>query len=246
MIEKKELVAFLDELLKPSDFIDSTYNGLQVDGKDSIETISFAVDSSLSVFEKAEDFLITHHGLIWGGLKNINSFYKKRIFQLLKNEINLYVSHLPLDFHPEIGNNVSLIKFLDISRKFEIIKNTGILVFFNKEIELQELIEIVKKKINPLTRFYNFNNKKLSEIFISTGAISRNILETLANNGIKNILTGEASSENTFYYLLKEYEINIILAGHYQTEIFGLLSLQEVLKKEFKEKVKYNFIDMPY
>ncbi len=246
MIYRKDLVDFLDELLKPVEFVDSTYNGLQVEGKNNIETISLAVDSSLSVFEKAKDFLITHHALIWGGIKQINSFYKKRIFELLKNDTNLYVSHLPLDFHPETGNNISLLKTLDISENYEFLKNSGILAFLKKEMNYNELLETVKQKVNPSARAYNFSNNKVKELFISTGAISRNIIEQLANIGIKNILTGEASSESTFYYLLKEYEMNIILAGHYQTEIFGLLSLMEFLKKEFNNSVNFNFIDMPY
>ncbi len=251
MLSRKEVVEFLDNLLKPNQYVDSTLNGLQVEGKEVIENIYFSVDSSLSTFELASDFLIVHHGLIWNGIKNINNFYKKRFSILFNKDINLYVSHMPLDFNEEIGNNISLIKQLNfksigVDFTYNFIENLGVIVNFYNIFSLSKLFELVKEKINPLSRIYNFNTKDIDHLFVCSGAISRGMLEKLAEIGICNILTGEASSESTFFYILKEYEMNLILAGHYHTEVFGLLALKEMMEKEFKNHVYLNFIDLPH
>ena len=77
------------------------------------------MDSSLEIFKEASkrkaDLILVHHGLIWGGLKNIRGLVKERISYLFRKDISLYAAHLPLDMHPEIGNNIGLVKILDLS-----------------------------------------------------------------------------------------------------------------------------------
>ncbi len=249
MILRNELVQFLDELLQPANFEDTTFNGLQIEGNEKVSKVGFSVDSSMDVFETAFrlncDFLIVHHGLIWGGLKNINSINRKRLKFLLENDINLYVSHLPLDFHPEIGNNVSILKELGFE-KIEVLEKLGAVGNIINSIDTIELLEITKQKINPLAYSLSFYSKPQNKLFVSTGAVSRNLIEKIFNMGIKTLLTGEAMGESTFYYILKEFEMNIIFAGHYQTEIFGLLSLNKLMENKFSNKLQYAFIDLPH
>ncbi|MGC8765428.1 MAG: Nif3-like dinuclear metal center hexameric protein [Brevinematia bacterium] len=249
MLLRNELVSFLDNLLQPSAYEDTTFNGLQVEGCEKIEKVGFAVDSSMDVFraafESGCDFLVVHHGLIWGSLKNVASINRERLKLLLQNEMNLYVSHLPLDFHPEIGNNISILRVLGM-RKADFLPELGIAGYVNEPLTVDELLNSIKLKINPESHSISFFCGPQNIFFVSTGAISRGIVEKIHNTGIKTIITGEANGESTFYYLLKEFEMNIIFAGHYHTEVFGLLELKRLIEKSFEGKIETIFIDLPH
>ncbi|MCD6140932.1 MAG: Nif3-like dinuclear metal center hexameric protein, partial [Thermococcus sp.] len=107
MVNRDEIVNFLDEYLNVLAFPDKSRNGLQVEGKEEVEKIAFAVDACMDTFIKARafgaDMLIVHHGLIWGGIEYVRGLVQKRLKFLLENELNLYAAHLPLDLHPEVG-----------------------------------------------------------------------------------------------------------------------------------------------
>jgi len=120
-IPLKKLVSFLDRELALSEFPkDDSMNGLQVEGGKTVRKVGLAVDACACVFRDAArkniDFLLVHHGLIWGGLRAVSGIAKTRIQLLLGNDISLYACHLPLDWHPVYGNNAQLLKHLQLKK----------------------------------------------------------------------------------------------------------------------------------
>ena len=120
-IPLKRLVGFLDDTLDVASFKrDSSLNGLQVEGRSRVGRVTLAVDaceeSILQAIRSRSDMLIVHHGLFWGGPVPITGITAKRLSLLLGRGISLYAAHLPLDCHPEIGNNALLASALGIDR----------------------------------------------------------------------------------------------------------------------------------
>ena len=114
MPTRDELVTYLDELLDINGVSDHSMNGLQVQGAKQVTKVGLATDAALATYQKAADakceMLLVHHGIIWGGLKYITGRNYDHLSYLIRNDLNLYAAHLPLDMHPEVGNNALLAK----------------------------------------------------------------------------------------------------------------------------------------
>lgn len=116
------LVGWLDELLHTQQisklYRDPSLNGLQVEGDEQVTQVGAAVDAALATIERARelgvDFLIVHHGLFWGGQYPVVGTHKRRLEALLRGGVSLYASHLPLDLHPEVGNNAVIAQKLGL------------------------------------------------------------------------------------------------------------------------------------
>jgi putative NIF3 family GTP cyclohydrolase 1 type 2 len=120
MIAQNHLTTYLDEYLKTDQIEDSCWNGLQIEGKKDISKLAIAVDAGQEVFKQATqaqaDYLIVHHGHFWKSANpSLAGWQKKRLQPLLDSHISLYASHLPLDRHEEVGNNVLLLKLIGAS-----------------------------------------------------------------------------------------------------------------------------------
>src|SRR5512135_3075170 len=115
-ISRDELVAYLDEYLQVGEAKDWGENGLQVEGADQVRRLAFAVDASLAAISSATSagagILIVHHGLFWGKTLRIVGAHRRRVKALLDANCSLYAVHLPLDRHPEVGNNAELARLL--------------------------------------------------------------------------------------------------------------------------------------
>ena len=115
-MKRDELVSYLDEYLQVRAIEDSSNNGLQVGGVDQVTRLAFAVDASLATFEAARgaraQMLVVQHGLFWSKSIMVTGIHLHRIQTLLDGGLSLYASHLPLDFHVEVGNNATLARWL--------------------------------------------------------------------------------------------------------------------------------------
>lgn len=247
MVKRDELAATLDEILTPELFEDSTYNGLQIEGKEEIEKVGFAVDSCLEVFQDAAkqkcDLLITHHGLIWGSWKRIGGNSKARLQTLLKNGISLYVSHLPLDAHPEYGNNARIISALG-GECLEPFNRVGFFTEFDYALEIKELKDRIQTSINDDLRSMEYGPKETKKIAVCSGSLRPSAVSEALWKGADTIISGEGSSDSLFYYTAKEEKLNIFFAGHYATETFGVKALQELIESRYKS-LKTVFLDHP-
>jgi dinuclear metal center YbgI/SA1388 family protein len=247
-VRLRKLVAFLDQELALSEFPkDESINGLQVEGRAAVEKIGVAVDACEYVFEKAAqkgvDFLIVHHGLIWGGIRAIRGVLMKRIKTLMDSGISLYACHLPLDWHPKYGNNVQILKRLSVRRMGEFGEYHGKRIGYwgktAKALPLDEFRRRVDAAFNTKSLSMDFGRSVRNVGVVSGGGWSA--INDAEKYGIDTFLTGEPS--HSAYTLAEEMKINLIFSGHYATETVGVNAVGDMLGKRLGLKVE--FIDHP-
>ena len=242
MASRDEIVRFLDQVLEVKEVKDPYCpNGLQVEGKESVQKIGFAVDACQQTFEalQDQDMIITHHGLFWPSVKSIQGAMRKSLAYLFKNDINLYPVHLPLDVHAVYGNNVQLIKALgwQVEDRFDAVGWTAT----GDEVSVSQLHEKLEVVLGSPVRLLPFGSDTVSHIAVSSGGGSIGLLHSAMGVGAQALITGEAS--HPIYHATKELGINLLLAGHYATETWGVKSLMPLLEREFGVSTK--FVDFP-
>ena len=248
MIKRKDLEKYLNGLLNIYEFSDYGPNGLQIEGKEQVKKIAFAVSATKNSIEKAvhakADAMIVHHGLFWSfhGSKSLKGPFAKRVFPLVRNEINLFGYHLPLDAHPEIGNAATIAKKMGLQdlKPFGDYKGspTGVSGTFNTEIPAQELIakleEILQHKV-----LHADAEKKIKTMGIITGGANGE-WQLARRQGLDSYLTGEMSEHD--WHESQEAGIHMFAGGHNATERGGVLSLMENIQNKFSN-IETIFID---
>ncbi len=245
-MKRDELVHWLNDYLKIRDYSDPSLNGLQVEGKPEVNKVAVAVDSSLSTFEQAAelgaDMLIVHHGLFWGQVLPIAGMHKRRVAYLLECDISLYAAHIPLDAHPEVGNNWGLARLIGLSdlQGFGDWKGKAIGVkgTFPNPMGLRELANLIEQSLSQISggktteplMVHSGGSLEVRSLGIISGGASWEVV-TAANEGLDAFVTGEPRHE-TFYEAF-ERGINTMYAGHYMTETVGVNLLAEKLQAEF-------------
>ncbi len=249
-IERSEFDLFLKTLLKPELFDDYCPNGLQIEGKTGLNKVLFAVSATRESAEYAERIkacaLVVHHGLFWKfhGTKTLTGPFYKRVAPLLKNDINLFGYHLPLDAHPEVGNARSLANLLEMSelQPFGNYKGafTGIMGALPQEITGAELKQILEKKLSHSILYSNpRDNKKIKRIGIITGGANSEWREAY-KMGLDAYITGEMSEHD--YHESRESGIHMFAGGHHATEKFGIQSLMKRIQETYPE-LQCEFMD---
>jgi len=237
-----EIVDYLDEFLDIKNIQDSCKNGLEIEGKDEIKKIGFSVGACLESFQKAVsakcDLLIVHHGMFWGDIEYITDITYERVKHLIKNDIALYAAHLPLDIHPEVGNNVQLAKLLnlEIQNTFCKYRNMDVGIICKNDTDLDDLVKRIQKHF-PI-KYMKFNNLS-KKVGIITGSGGLGIKDAV-DKGCDTFITGEMRYID--YHPIKEYGINIIYGGHYATEVWGLKALMDHIQKKFN--IDCEFLDL--
>ncbi len=237
-IRRDDLVAFLDGYLHIADIPDASPNGLQVQGADRVSRIAYAVDASLQTIRAATrdraDFLIVHHGLWWGRHEQIVGVMHKRVSALIKNSLSLYAAHLPLDCHPEVGNNVELSRLLGlrVEERFGEYKGTliGVIAAPPRAQRRDAFVASVEKALEAPAQTLPFGPDKVRRIAVVSGA-GGSLVEAAARAGCDTLLTGE-TSHAAFHYA-REAGINVVFAGHYASETVGLLALERHIRSQF-------------
>lgn len=250
MIPRDELTSFLDELLDIDIFSDYGPNGLQIEGKENIETIAFAVsatrDSVAKAAAKGADALIVHHGLFWKfhGVRAIKGAFAKRVKPLIQNEINLFGYHLPLDAHIEVGNAAALAKKLDLKElaPFGDRKGAplGVKGRFAAPVGPGDLKNRLEKILAHSVIHSSPSSKEIASIGIITGGANSEWIEA-QNQGLDAYLTGEISEHD--WHEAKEGDVHFFAGGHHATEQFGVQELMALIKKKWTGKVKCFYID---
>jgi len=243
-----KLVSILDRELRLDEFPDDeSRNGLQVEGAGRVRKIGVAVDACGHVFEKAAekkiDFLVVHHGLIWGGIKSVRGLLKRRIGMLLSSGISLYACHLPLDWHPVYGNNSGLLKTLSLTKAGEFGEYHGKRIGYwgrtAREMSIEKFVSTVDSRLKTTSSWISFGRKVRNVGVVSGGGWSG--LSDAEKIDIDTFLTGEPSHSG--YSLAEEMGINLIFSGHYATETLGVKAVGEMLRKKLGLPVE--FIDHP-
>lgn len=239
----------LDALLKANTIPDypQALNGLQMENSgSSIKKIGAAVDASLSVIQEASkqgvDFLICHHGLFWQGTEKITGAYYKKIKILIEANIALYSAHIPLDIHPEFGNNILLANDLGVCLKKTFMPWKGIELGICGEVDesFTSFFSRVKALLGERVHCCAPMPQQVGTLGIITGGAGSQIKEA-AKQGITTFLTGEGPHWS--YPLAEELGVNVIYAGHYATETLGVCALGRHLASNYN--LQWDFIDYP-
>lgn len=240
--------SYLDKELRIAEIDDACVNGLEVAGREEIKTIVFMVDASEQGFVEAvkchADMIIVHHGAFFGMVKRLTGNLYNRLRVLFENNISLYAAHLPLDIHPVWGNNAQIARILNLKnvQHYTVDKYENLLVMGDlpEQMSFNEFVELISSKINPEPRFLQFGPEAVKKVGIISGSGS-DAAEIVARYGADVLLTGE--SKLSAYHAARESEINIVFAGHYCTEIFGLKALKDHIADKFN--VQTYFLDIP-
>lgn len=250
-LKRETLTQFLNEFLCIGDFKDYGPNGLQIEGRENINKIAFAVSATKAsineAINKGADALIVHHGLFWSfhGVRTLTGPFAKRVLPLAKNEINLYGYHLPLDAHPSVGNAATVAKNLglEIEGPFGDYKGcpTGVKGRFLKPQRASQVKELLEKILNHQVILSSPNpDQVLGTMGIITGGANGGWLDA-HREGLDSYLTGEISEHD--WHDAKEAGIHMFAGGHNATEQFGIQALKEEVSKKFE--VETFFIDSP-
>jgi len=245
MTTRDKILYFINDFLNVADFEDYCTNGLQVEGKQQIEKIVLGVSSSERLFVEAvnrnADMIIVHHGLFW---KNdplpfsLIGIVRNRLALLLKNDINLAGYHLPLDAHPEIGNNAQLIKLLNL--EIILAADVGFLCKLHSPTTFPSFVKLAEQKLDTKTMSFPFGNDQVSQVLVISGSGS-SYYPMAIELGADTFITGDIRESQV--RAIEEVSLNLIIAGHYNTEKLGVQALGRVLEQQFD--VSCEFIDIP-
>ena len=248
MASLSEIAGYTDKYLRVREIDDwpNALNGLQIENSGRVSKIGAAVDVSTRVLTKAAkkdvDLLIVHHGLFWPGLKSITGALHRQIRLAFENDIALYSAHLPLDVHPEVGNNAQLAAALGLKSTTPFFEEKGQLIGVKaRSSEPRDvLIRKLRKVLGGPVKAFNFGPKKTNVIGIITGGAGSEIYR-VAEDKIDLFITGEAP--HWAAVAAEELGMNLVLGGHYATETFGVKALAAHLSKKFR--LPFEFIDCP-
>lgn len=245
-----ELVSHLDTELRISEIPDypNAFNGLQMENKrGSVSKIVAAVDATLPVMRKAvaagADLLLVHHGMFWTGLQTWTGPTFQKMQFALEAGLAVYSCHLPLDFHPTLGNDAGLARALgyEPSGTFMKTKGTENGARIETEISRDELTQrLIAATGGARVHVCPGGPAVCRKIGIMTGGAGSEVA-TVAKNGIDTFITGEGPHWS--YTLAEELGINILYGGHYATETFGVKALAAHLQQRFG--IPWQFVDHP-
>lgn len=248
MITRTELLAYLDEQLQVSRFQDYCPNGLQVEGKPEIKVLVTGVTASQALLDAAvkhhADAILVHHGYFWRGESpTVTGLKYQRLKTLLANDINLMAYHLPLDAHPEFGNNVQLAKILDIQIDGVITGTGEPAIGLRGKLKTPQLLtefsSYISSQLGREPTIIAGHDRVINTIGWCTGA-AQGYIQQAADSGLDAFISGEASEQTT--HLARELGIHYIAAGHHATERYGVKALGEHLAQQFD--LQHYFIDI--
>jgi dinuclear metal center YbgI/SA1388 family protein len=246
----EELVAYLDHYLDATRFPDYGPNGLQVDGKSTVETLVTGVSACGELFDRAAeigaDAILVHHGLFWDSSPSaLTGVQYRRVAQLISSNTSLIAYHLPLDAHGEIGNNALAARQLELEelQPFGDSKGNsiGFRGSFSQPISAKELGARCRHLFGQEPLLLGaVSSARLQNVAIVSGG-AQSLLHQAIREGLDAFITGEASEWVT--NLSREAGICYVAAGHYATERLGVQALGEHLKRAFG--IRVDFVDIP-
>ncbi len=229
----------LDRLLTVERFRDDSWNGLQVANSGRIGSICVGVDASLPFFEAAvaqgAGMVLCHHGISWGtSLARITGLNYRLVSFLLRHDVALWACHLPLDAHPVHGNNAVLARLLGLRQRRPFADYHGQLIGIRGElpqaVAFDAFADRVRRLVNPRAAVHPFGKRRVKRIGIVSGGAASEVAEAV-KEGLDAYVTGEASLQG--YNLAQQEEMNVVYAGHYATEVFGVQALLRLIAKRF-------------
>lgn len=239
-MQRRALLTLLDDWLKPGTFTDVAENGLQVEGRDEVKKVVCGVSASRALIERAiaegADAVVVHHGVVWGGgIRRLDGWLGERVRLLMRNDVNLFAYHLPLDAWPEAGNNAGLARALEVKEPEAFGRYKGQLIGLKGKLSsttgdavgLDELEERVARHVGPPLAVFGDRRRPLRTIGVCTGG-APDLLHDAVAEGLDAYVTGEVTE--WVKAVAEETGTSFIAAGHHATERFGPRGLADKLR----------------
>ncbi len=251
MLRKRKLssiVRYCDRTLKTEEFDDwpGAVNGLQVENDGTVSKIAATVDASTTTVKKAieigADLLIVHHGLFWGATHPWTGKRYQLMKLLLDHNLAVYSSHLPLDVHPQVGNNAQLAKALGLRqlRPFFLEKDRQIGLQSSCNIRRDELEKRLANILRVEPKVIPGGPEICRNVGVVTGGAGDEVKKA-HDEGVDTFITGEG--RHWTYALAEELGMNVFYGGHYATETFGVKALVSLLSEKFD--LPWEFVEHP-
>ena len=239
-VKRSEFGAGLDAFLDPDRMRDYCPNGLQVEGREEIGRVAFGVTASLALLERAAawgaDAVVVHHGLFWRGQGEVRveRSLRARLKALLDREMNLFGYHLPLDRHPEVGNNAVLARLLGAAKTTPAFEwegtSIGLAAAYERPRPFGEFVAAVAAATRRDPLVEGAGPAEIRTFGVVTGGAARSV-EEAARRGLDAFVTGEPSEAAV--HLAREEGIHFVAAGHHATERFGVAALAEWVRTHY-------------
>jgi len=248
-ITREDLTQFINDRLNPDSFKDYCPNGLQVEGRKDIRKVICGVTANQALLNEAvvaeADAILVHHGWFWRGESGtVTGIKRNRLKTLLNHDINLYAYHLPLDAHPELGNNIGLARAAgwELTRVFGD-QGLGCLGRPAAGATVTSITVDLEKAVGrtPLVLAQS-NDQPIRSLAWCTGA-AQSYFEVAIGEGVDGFVTGEISEP--MVHLARETGVAYFAAGHHATERFGVQLLGNAIANQFGIEVYYHEVDSP-
>lgn len=252
-VDSHVLAAWLDDTLQAARFKDYCPNGLQVEGRSEVGHIITGVTASEALLriavERGADAVLVHHGWMWRNEdRRVIGTRRTRMALALKNDLNLFAYHLPLDAHPTLGNNAQLARVLGLEpeRRDDGAPRTcgpDNLVWLGAAPDVATLGQLaarIQQRLGRQPLVVGNPDQPVARIAWCTGGAQGYIDQAIAA-GVDAYLTGEVSEQTV--HSARENGITFIAAGHHATERYGVQALGRYLAERFG--IEHRFIDCP-
>jgi dinuclear metal center YbgI/SA1388 family protein len=247
-VSLEDLTGYLNEFLAVDEIPDGpgAFNGLQVQNSGKVTRLAAAVDACQASIDAAAesgaDLLVVHHGLFWGDVQPVTGRHWRRLKKLLEHDIALYSAHIPLDCHPEVGNNALLSKALEIGECHPFGDHHGVTIGLagTLTVSREDLVSRVAEILGEDPHVIPGGPKDVKRIAVVTGGAG-SMINQVRDAGIDTFVTGEGTHHTHFD--AEEWGINVIYGGHYATETFGVKALAAHLEEKFG--TPWDFFDNP-
>ena len=249
MADRDQIVAFLDELLDSEAFRDYGPNGLQVPGSREVGVVATGVSAHLDLFERAAEagaqLVLCHHGMLWDfHPRTVSAQAKRRLSALFDADMSLAAYHLPLDAHPEVGNNVLACRALGFEPERSFAPHDGRDIgWIGRAAEAVPFADLRERCLAAFGKepfAWEAGPSTVRSIGIVTGAAASSFGEAVSL-GLDAFLTGEPAEH--LMADARESGVHFLAAGHYATETLGVRRLGDLLAERFG--VEHRFIDVP-
>ncbi len=250
MVKTEDVVNFCNLRTNLANIKDypGSYNGLQISNSGEITKIGASVDAGLVQFIKAIElniqFLVTHHGLFWNPPIPITGVTYEKIKLCLDNDLAIYGSHLPLDCHPEIGNNSILAEKLGLKfeQSFLSFQGTNIGLITKNDQKRIQIYRSLKSLFPQGISAMEFGSEQPEKVAILTGSGQSAVNQILAL-GTDTLITGELKQHH--FNIAQEHKLNLYACGHYATETFGVDALGREAADKFNLPYEFVTSDCP-
>ncbi|UCG86252.1 MAG: Nif3-like dinuclear metal center hexameric protein [Gemmatimonadota bacterium] len=244
----RRLTRYLDDYLGIVQVPDrpEALNGLQVENSGVVNRVAAAVDACQVSIDataaRGADFLLVHHGLFWRGLEPLTGRHGRRVRKLIESDIAVYSAHIPLDVHPEVGNNARLADLMGIMNPEPFADPEGQAIGLVGEVDLSlgEFITRLRQRLAVEPHVIAAGPDRLTRVAVVSGG-GGGLIGHASDAGADLYLTGEGSHHTHFD--AEELRLNVVYAGHYATETVGVKALASHIEEEFG--LPWDFLDHP-